>query len=84
MDRGLLTGVVFIDLRKAFDTVDHVSPLLNFLIMVLKTRSFAGWRAICFIECKLYHMIEPCQKVKLFPVEYRKDSNWAYCFLPYS
>ena len=23
MDQGCLTGVVFIDLRKAFDTVDH-------------------------------------------------------------
>ena len=23
MDQGLLTGAVFIDLRKAFDTVDH-------------------------------------------------------------
>ena len=24
MDKGLVNGVVFIDLKKAFDTVDHV------------------------------------------------------------
>ena len=30
MDQGLLTGAVFIDIRKAFDTVDH-DPLLGTL-----------------------------------------------------
>ena len=24
IDRGLLNGVIFIDLKKAFDTIDHV------------------------------------------------------------
>ena len=27
MDKGLMTGAVFIDLRKAFDTVDHARLL---------------------------------------------------------
>ena len=29
MDKGLLTGAMFIDLRKAFDTVDHARLLLK-------------------------------------------------------
>ena len=29
MDKGLINGVVFIDLKKAFDTVDHILLLAN-------------------------------------------------------
>ena len=51
--------------------------------MVLKTRSCAGLRAICLVESKLFHIMELCQKLKLFPVEYRRDPYWVYCSLPY-
>ena len=27
MDKGLANGVLFLDLKKAFDTVDHLYPL---------------------------------------------------------
>jgi hypothetical protein len=29
MDKGLLTGVLFLDLKTVFDTVDHVILLAN-------------------------------------------------------
>ena len=29
VDKGLLNGVIFIDLKKAFDTIDHEIILLN-------------------------------------------------------
>ena len=42
LDQGLLTGAVFIDLRKAFDSVDH--DLLN--RMDLRTVNWIGSKAI--------------------------------------
>ena len=29
MDADLLTGAIFVDFRKAFDTIDHKSCLIN-------------------------------------------------------
>ena len=37
MDQGLLTGAVFIDLQKAFDTVDH-----NIIVSKLKAAGISG------------------------------------------
>lgn len=39
MDQGLLTGAVFIDLRKAFDPVDHNSLVNKLKLMGCQTRS---------------------------------------------
>ena len=39
MDQGLLTGTVFIDLRKAFDTVDHEKLTMGYGV----TGKELGW-----------------------------------------
>ena len=38
MDKGLMTGAVFIDLRKAFDTVDHARLLSKLPIYGMKNK----------------------------------------------
>ena len=38
MDKGQLTGAVFIDLTKAFDTVDHsILCLLSYAVLVFRS-----------------------------------------------
>ena len=46
MDKGLLTGAVFIDLKKAFNTVPHDGLLNKFSDMEFKTSLSRGLRAI--------------------------------------
>ena len=43
MDQGLLTGAVFIDLRKAFDTVDHDLLLEKLTMGYGVTGKELGW-----------------------------------------
>ena len=42
LDRGMTTGMAFLDLVKAFDTVDS-SLLLFKLLKILKSRFTIGW-----------------------------------------
>ena len=46
MDRGMMTGVVFLDLKKAFDTVDHqilIKKLATFNIGPLARQWFESY-----------------------------------------
>ena len=42
IDNGLTNGVLFLDLMKAFDTVDHFIPLGNCNFMVSTRMQFSG------------------------------------------
>ena len=48
MDKGLMTGAVFIDLRKAFDTVDHARLLSELPIYGIKSKE------LCWFENYLF------------------------------
>ena len=55
MDKGILNGVLFLDLKKAFDTVDH-----QILISKLKIYAFGGV-AVNLFKSYLSNRIQKCR-----------------------
>ena len=81
MDKGNYTGMVMIDLQKAFDTVDH-DILLNKLKAIglddLSTSWFSSYLKNRFQKTEvdgIFFMIP-----WWFPAEYRRDPSWDYCY----
>ena len=52
MDRGLLSGVLFLDLKKAFDTVDHHILLSKLGLCGIKGTSLKWFESIFLVETK--------------------------------
>ena len=48
MDKGLMTGAIFIDLRKAFDTVDHASLLSKLTIYGIRNEELMWFEDYLF------------------------------------
>ena len=48
MDTGMLTGAVFVDLSKAFDTVDHARFLSKLLIYGILNRELKWFESYLF------------------------------------
>ena len=57
MDKSLMTGAVFIDLSKAFDTVDHARLLSKLLIYGIKDREMS-WFSNYLFNRKQYVAID--------------------------
>ena len=54
MDEGLLTGNVFIDLKKAFDTVDHSTPLRKLCYYGIQSKSLNESE---YMKIHIFHLI---------------------------
>ncbi|CAB4007916.1 Hypothetical predicted protein [Paramuricea clavata] len=63
MDRGLYNLVVFLDLKKAFDTVDHEIPLSKFEMYGFQRK------ALNLLRCYLTHRTHSCQLASILSVE---------------
>ena len=51
IDKGLLTGLIFLDLSKAFDTLDH-SIMLDKLISLGMNRSAIQWFTMSYLTMR--------------------------------
>ena len=72
MDKGLLNGIIFLDLKKAFDCVNQD--------ILIKKLSYFGCRGTTLNWFKSY--LTNSQNVVQFDAGYHKAQIWAqYCFL---
>ena len=69
MDRGLYNLVVFRDLKKAFDTVNH-----EIILRKLQMYGF-GKKALTLLRCYLTHRTQRCQIVR-YAFKSEKNNLW--------
>ena len=60
VDNNLLNGVIFLDLKKAFDTMDHAILLVKLKLCGLSSQSL-NWSRSCLSDRKQYTFIDGVQ-----------------------
>ena len=80
MDNGELTGVVFLDIQKAFDSIDHnilLDKLKFYGISQMELKCFQSYLTDRFQQCQINGFLS--KKGKLY-LGFLKDQYWApYC-----
>ena len=81
LDNGKLPITVYLDLSKAFDTINHEILLKNQNIMILQTPPWNGLKVICIIDNSMYFSMDATQRQKRWKLGYpRAPSLGPYCF----
>ena len=60
MDKGFVNGVLFLDLKKAFDTVNHDILLSKLELYGIKGNSLDWFRSYLKIKNKLAQLMAQC------------------------
>ena len=85
MDNGMVTGAVFIDLTKAYDTVNH-SILLSKLNSLGDLDDFTAYNGLSHIlptDVKLLPAATTANRIKhSYRLECHKAQSLALCYLP--
>ena len=76
VDEGLINGVLFLDLKKAFDTVDHqilISKIKFYGITGIPLKWFTSYLICHKQSCKVNNVTSTNEQIKCGLVEYPKD-----------
>ena len=73
MDNGLLNGVIFLDLKKAFDTVDHTILIHKLKTMGVSGVSLAWFQSYLTSRFQKQLLVKQRPATDVSPLEYHKD-----------
>ena len=83
IDRKEFTVGIFLDLSKAFDTVNHDIFLINLNTMVSEEWLLIGSKTIFIIDCNSFSIMTHYLPLNLFGLEYRKGLSLVHFFFYY-
>ena len=69
---------IFIDLKKAFDTVNHSILLKSLVIMVSEVFHFSGLSLICLTENNMSQSMVILLRSSLLHMVYLKGQSWGH------
>ena len=81
MVKGLMTGAVFIDLSKAFDTLDHERLLSKLLIYYIKDREFSLFSSSLFDRKQFVLYNGQSSEMQPLTCGYHRDHYFVLSFL---
>ena len=78
MDSGLINGILFLDLKKTFDTVDHKTLLKKLQLYGIKGASYAWFKSYIQNRKQICLMNGKNDMKEKLDVWYHKGLIWPY------